>query len=70
MELSRITRLKQPDLNWYFETAATPIENRMKVLDAIGTASPHVRQALGLADEEGKIVWQWPRLTLRARKAA
>jgi hypothetical protein len=26
---------KQPDLEWYFETAATPAENRLKVLEAV-----------------------------------
>jgi ubiquinone/menaquinone biosynthesis C-methylase UbiE len=59
---------KQPDLDWYFQTAATPTENRIKVLDAIQAASPRVRKALRLADEDGKIVWWWPMLRLLARK--
>jgi ubiquinone/menaquinone biosynthesis C-methylase UbiE len=70
VEVSQLNRMKQPDLNWYFETAATSPENRIQVLDAIEKASPHVRTALGLADEEGKIIWYWQRLTLRARKPA
>jgi SAM-dependent methyltransferase len=59
---------KQPDLRWYFETAATPTENRILVLEAIQSASPNVRGALRLADEDGKIVWWWPMLRLLARK--
>lgn len=60
--------LKQPDLQWYFETAATPPENRLRVLDAVRTAPESVRRALRLADEDGRIVWWWPRLTLVARR--
>lgn len=59
---------KQPDLNWYFDTAATPEENRQKVLEAVAQASDHVRAALRLGNEEGKIVWWWPMLTLLACK--
>lgn len=55
---------KQPDLEWYFETAATSPENRQRVLEFVRTASPAVRSALGLAVEAGKIVWWWPMLTL------
>ncbi|HET7536880.1 MAG TPA: class I SAM-dependent methyltransferase [Candidatus Didemnitutus sp.] len=65
---STLHPLKQPDLQWYFETAATPPGNRVKVLDAVRSASPTVRAALRLAEENGKIVWWWPRLTLLARK--
>ena len=59
---------KQPDLSWYFETAATPKENRQKVLEAVAKASDHVRAALRLGNEEGKIVWWWPMLTLLTRE--
>jgi ubiquinone/menaquinone biosynthesis C-methylase UbiE len=59
---------KQPDLNWYFDTAATSVENRIKVLDAIQSAPTPVRKALSLADEEGKIVWWWPILRLLAKR--
>ena len=59
---------KQPDLNWYFQTAATSDDNQIKVLDAIHAASPSVRKALRLADEDGKIIWWWPMLRLLARK--
>lgn len=60
--------LKQPDLQWYFETAATTPENREMVLAAVHTAPPGVRAALRLGGEDGRIVWWWPRLTLLARK--
>jgi hypothetical protein len=60
--------LKQPDLQWYFETAATAPENRARVLEAVRTVPPSVRAALRLGEEAGKIVWWWPRLTLVARK--
>lgn len=65
---SRLDPLKQPDLQWYFETAATPAENRILVLEAVRTASLKVRAALQLSEENGRIVWWWPRLSLLARK--
>ncbi len=59
---------RQLDLNWYFETAATSEENREKVLEAVAKASEHVRAALRLGNEDGKIVWWWPMLALLACK--
>jgi ubiquinone/menaquinone biosynthesis C-methylase UbiE len=61
---------KQPDLNWYFDTAATSEENREKVLEAVAKASEHVRAALRLGNENGKIVWWWPMLALLARRTS
>jgi hypothetical protein len=63
-----LTRFKQPDLNWYFETAATSAENRKQVLELIRTAPESARRLYQLAEEHGKIVWWWPRLTLVAEK--
>ena len=40
-----LTPLKQPDLNWYFETAATSPENRRAVLDLIARAPGSARRA-------------------------
>jgi hypothetical protein len=68
VERSVLNPLKQPDLEWYFETAATPPENRGKVLAAVRTVPPSVRAALRLGEEDGRIVWWWPRLTLLARR--
>jgi ubiquinone/menaquinone biosynthesis C-methylase UbiE len=61
---SELQPMKQPDLQWYFTTAATPEENREKVLESVRTASPHVRTAMRLGEEDGRVVWWWPRLTL------
>jgi ubiquinone/menaquinone biosynthesis C-methylase UbiE len=60
---------KQPDLNWYFETAATTPENRSQVLALINQAPESARKLFRLGEEDGKIVWWWQRLTLIARKA-
>ena len=59
---------KQPDLRWYFETAATSTENQERVLQLIETAPASARRAFKLGVEEGKTVWQWPILTLVAQK--
>ena len=64
-----LTPFKQPDLDWYFETAATSPENRRKVLDLVAHAPESARKQFGLAEENGKIVWWWRRLTLIARKS-
>jgi ubiquinone/menaquinone biosynthesis C-methylase UbiE len=59
---------KQPDLEWYFETAATTAENRAKVRRLISSASATVREAYRVAEEEGKIVWWWPMISVLAQK--
>ena len=59
---------KQPDLNWYFETAATTPENRQAVLKLVAQAPDSARELFLLGEEDGKIVWWWQRLTLVARK--
>ena len=59
---------KQPDLEWYFDTAATTPENREKVHSLIASAADPIRLHYRLAEEEGKIVWWWPMLTLLAQK--
>ena len=63
-----LSPLKQPDLEWYFETAATTPQNRAKVLDLIARAPESVRKLYRLGEEDGKIVWWWQRLTLIAEK--
>ena len=60
--------MKQPDLEWYFETAATPPANRESVRELVARASARVRELFGIAQEDGKTVWWWPRLTLVAQK--
>lgn len=60
--------LKQPDLEWYFHAAGTPDANRTKVRQLVADAPEEVRRVLSLGEENGKIVWVWPRLTLLARR--
>ncbi len=60
----------QPDLEWYFEAAATPEENRPEVRELVRTASPHVRAAMGLRTEGGTVSWSWQRLGLLGVKSA
>lgn len=62
------TPFKQPDLHWYFETAATTPKNRERVRRLVQEAPEAARRVFRITVEEGKIVWWWPRLTLLARK--
>jgi len=66
---SELHPFKQPDMSWWFNVSATPPENREKAFEAVRTASAHVRAAMRLATEDGKVVWWWPRLTLLAGRA-
>ena len=61
---------KQPDLNWYFETAATSSANRTEVLDLIAKAPDEFLRYFQLGEEDGKIIWYWERLTLIATREA
>lgn len=63
-----LTPLKQPDLEWYFETAATPPENREAVRKMIGEIPGPIRNIFRLGEEDGKIIWWWHRLSLVAQK--
>lgn len=60
----------QPDLSWYFDTAATPPENRRRVLELVANAPASARRLFRLAEQDGKISWQWQQLTLIARRRA
>jgi ubiquinone/menaquinone biosynthesis C-methylase UbiE len=62
------TPFKQPDLNWYFDTAGTSAGNRKKVLELIHAAPESARRVFRMGEEDGKIVWWWARLSLLARK--
>lgn len=63
-----VTPMKQPDIEWYFATAGTSEENRREVRRLLREAPPRVREVFALAEEEGKWVWWWPRLTLVAER--
>lgn len=65
---SNLSPFKQPDLNWYFETAATPDKNRIQVLELVARAPDSVRSLFRIGEEDGKIVWWWQRLALIAAK--
>lgn len=65
---AELTRFQQPDLEWYFDTAATSPENREEVRRLIADAPDSARELFALAQEDGKTTWQWQRLTLVARK--
>ncbi len=64
----QIESFKQPDINWYFNVANTPPENRKKVLEMIAKAPGSVRELFKLGQEDGKIIWYWRRMTLVAGK--
>ncbi len=66
--VSELQPMKQPDLDWYFETAGTPADNRAKVLELVRHAPESARRLFRLGEEDGKIVWWWQRLTLLAVK--
>jgi ubiquinone/menaquinone biosynthesis C-methylase UbiE len=68
VKFAELHPLKQPDLDWYFETAATSPENRAKVLELLRTAPESARRLLRIGEENGKIVWWWQRLSLLAKK--
>ncbi len=60
--------MKQPDLNWYLDVAGTPSEARAEIFELIRTAPASARELFRLGEEDGKIVWWWQRLSLRAQK--
>lgn len=68
VERHSLTPLKQPDLEWYFETAGTSPAGREAVRRLVAEAPQAAREAFRLGEEEGRIVWWWPRLALLARK--
>ena len=59
---------KQPDLNWYFETANTSPANRAAVFKLVKEAPASARNLFRLTQEDGKIVWWWQRLVFVAVK--
>lgn len=65
----KLLPLLQPDLEWYFETAGTPPENRQKVLQSIADAPEEAVELFKLRHEPGQPVqWWWQRLLVVARK--
>jgi ubiquinone/menaquinone biosynthesis C-methylase UbiE len=68
VELAAVTPFQQPDLNWYFDVAATSEANRRDVLQLVETAPESARRLFRIGKEDGKIIWWWQRLTLVAAK--
>ncbi len=63
--------MKQPDLEWYFDTADTSPENRLQVLDLVMRAPESALRLFQInIEEDERIVWWWQRLTLVATKKA
>lgn len=66
---SELHPMKQPDLEWYFDTADTSPENRLQVLDLIMRAPESALRLFQInIEEDERIVWWWQRLTLVATK--
>jgi SAM-dependent methyltransferase/glutathione S-transferase len=63
-----IKTLKMPDINWYLEVANTPEENRKKIMEMVARAPGPIREVYRIGQEDGKLVWYWPRMTLVAGK--
>ncbi len=61
-----IQSCKQPDLDCYFDTAATPEENRKKVRDLVRNAPSEAVKLFKIKEEEGKWTWWWQHLILVA----
>ena len=59
---------QQPDLEWYFETANTPQENRARVRALVQNPPVAAREAFRIAEESGRLTWWWMRLLLVAQK--
>lgn len=68
VSVCELQSLKMPDINWYLEVANTPEENRKKVMEMVARAPGPVREVYRIGQEDGKIVWFWPRMTLVAGK--
>ncbi len=69
VERCEISRLEQPDLEWYFETAATSPDNQIAVKKLIAEVPTAARELYRLTtNEDGKIGWWWQRLHLLARR--
>jgi ubiquinone/menaquinone biosynthesis C-methylase UbiE len=65
---SEITRFLQPDLNWYFETAATPPANQEAILRLIDSAPKSARRLFDLNKTGDNTTWYWQRMSFVAIK--
>jgi len=65
---SKLQPFKQPDLEWYFDTAATPLQNREKVRQLVKNSPAEARELFKVGEEAGKWIWWWQRLVMVALK--
>lgn len=65
---SEVTFFQQPDIQWYFDCAKTPPENRQRVLELMDNAPPEARTLFRIEGEGECWTWWWQRLILVARK--
>lgn len=65
---SQLFPFKQPNLEWYFQTAATSSENQAAVRKLLAEAPESAKRLFQIQEEGGTVVWWWDRLTLVARK--
>jgi SAM-dependent methyltransferase len=70
VKISAVAAFKQPDLDWYFQVAATPEPNRDVVRRLVREAPESARRLFRIGMEGDKIVWWWERLSLLAQKPA
>lgn len=69
VQSSELFPMKQPNLEWYFQTAATTPENQQAVRALLANAPQSAVRLFKVQEEEGTIVWWWSRLSLIAQKA-
>ena len=65
---SELQPFKQPDLNWYFDTAGTRPKIAPKFSNWFTTRLLKPGHLFRLGEEDGKIVWWWQRLVLAAQR--
>jgi SAM-dependent methyltransferase len=65
-----IQSFQQPDLEWYFEAADTPEDNRAQVRELVQTAPEEAVELFRIAREDDRWTWWWQRLVLVAVKLA
>ncbi|TFE66885.1 SAM-dependent methyltransferase [Methylacidiphilum sp. Yel] len=59
---------KQDDIEWYFRSGGTSVENQQAIYKMVKEASERVKKVLKIGWEDGKPVWWWIKLALVARK--
>lgn len=58
----------QPNSDWYFEVASTSESNRLLVRDLVASASPRIRNVMGIQNEGGGVQWNWTMVTMICSK--